>query len=890
MSDPYSAPTERRDSAAPLVQAIRTEVDAWRRDGYSGASATTKRLLEYWFGDEHEATPGEPFRYYFAQREAVESIIYLYEIARARSPEALTARFGVPIAATTEFPRYVVKMATGSGKTKVLSLVIAWAYLHATREPDSTLPATFLLIAPNVIVYERLRADFAHGAIFSTDPVVPPEWWDSFDLAVCLKGDPVPRGASGLLALTNIQALYERKAASPANPVEAMVGPRPPAQPNAAEPLLTQVAARGRVLVLNDEAHHLHDEVKADTGEPLVAVQTIARLHELSAGVVAQVDVSATPKTQQGQLFAEIVSDYPLTQAINDGIVKRPIIGELGGALEQASDDAAVRYRTRIAAGVAKWREYRDLWEPTGRTPLLFVMAENTPAANQIAAHLQTIPELAGRILNIHTRPGTGEITKADLDVAREAARRVDEADSPYAAIVSVLMLREGWDVRNVTVIVPLRAYSAKARILPEQTLGRGLRRVTPPDSGVVERLVVIEHEAFRALWQDFCDDEGIDLDRGPAAEVRPQAIVIAVEPDRMGHDIEIPQLPRMISRSTGRLAHLTIDDVPSRQLRLPDRLREESIDYTGRDMLSGEVVERASYPFPAVGGRDEVLAWYVATIERDARLTGQFHLLAPLVNDWVQRQAFGGPVDFDDPLVLQALAEPAVQEQVLAVFRQVLDDATLTAAPAPVGDVKGLQLSSTRPFLWSGETAVATRSVFCAQPCDSGLEARMVGFFDHCPDVAAFAKMAREVRFSLEYRNEDGRLAYYYPDFVVRMTDDAHLVIEAKGRTDLDVPHKDARARRWADDATTATGVRWQYFRIDEDIFDEYSPRVASLGGLLDVVRARGRDSILRSLPAARRRSREELLAVMDASLARGEVAGVDEEIRAFREGIRGV
>ena len=579
-----------------LVPAIRGEVDAWRRDGYPGVSPTSRRLLEYWFLDEHETEPGVPFRYYFAQREAVESAIYLFEVARIRSPQALGARFDIPIAALTEFPRFVVKMATGSGKTKVMSLLIAWAYLHATREPGSELPRTFLLIAPNVIVYERLREDFANGRIFRADPVVPPEWADTFDLAVTLKGEPVPAGAPGVLALANIQALYERRPPDPVNPVDAMLGPHPPARLDAPPPLLPQIAERGPLMVLNDEAHHLHDEVKADTGEKLVAWQTINRLHELSGGIVLQVDVSATPKNQQGQLFGEIISDYPLTQAIEDGIVKRPIIGELGGAIEQPSDDASVRYRGRLAAGVAKWREYRELWAPTGRTPLLFIMAENTRSADQITGYLETLQDLAGKLLTIHVNR-QGEIAKADLDRAREAARRVDEPDSPYAAIVSVLMLREGWDVRNVAVIVPLRAYTAKAQILPEQTLGRGLRRITPPGSGVDERLVVIEHEAFRDFWDQACAEEGLDLDFEPVEQVRPEAVVIAVEPDRMAYDIEIPQLPRVLSRSVSRLGELRLDDVPPRRLRLPDTAREESVDYTGRDLLSGEIVEHEPTP-----------------------------------------------------------------------------------------------------------------------------------------------------------------------------------------------------------------------------------------------------------------------------------------------------
>ena len=215
-----------------------------------------------------------------------------------------------------------------------------------------------------------------------------------------------------------------------------------------------------------------------------------------------------------------------------------------------------------------------------------------------------------------------------------------------------------------------------------------------------------------------------------------------------MAYDIEIPQLPRVLSRSVSRLGEIRLDDIPYGHLRLPETLHEETVDYTGRDLLSGEIVERATYLYPAAGGRDQVLAWYVEAIQRDARLTGQFHILAPLLLDWVEQRAFGGPVDFDDPRVLQALA-PAAQEQVLSAFRKVLDEFTITSRAVSAGEVKPQRLSATRPFLWSGETASAAKSIFSAQPCDSGLEIRMTAFLDRCTDVEAFSKLAREMRFS---------------------------------------------------------------------------------------------------------------------------------------------
>lgn len=896
MPDPYAVPTVRRESIAPLVAGTRRAVDAWRAGGYPGAGATSKRLLEHWFLDAHESEPGLPFSWYFAQREAVETLIYLHEVAALRSTPALIGAYAdQPVAAEgQDWPRYVVKMATGSGKTKVMSLAITWAYFRALRDTDSALSSTSLVVAPNLIVYERLREDFEHARIFRTDPLVPPEWRHDFDLQVALRGDPVPLQAPGVLLLTNVQQLYDRRVPLDSNPVSAMLGTQPPKDLHAPEPPLLQIARRGRVLVVNDEAHHLHDEVKGDTGEPLVALRSLIRLHELASdGLAAQLDFSATPRNVQGKVFAETVVDYPLAQAIGDGIVKRPVIGELSGAAETESPDASVRYRQRIGAGIAKWRDYVEKLSPAGRSPLLFVMAEDTDSADQIAAYLETVPDLTGRVLTIHVNmsgKAKGEVRTSELEDARTAAREVDRDDSPYAAIVSVLMLREGWDVRNVSVIVPLRALTAKNQILPEQTLGRGLRRMTPPGSGVDETVVVIEHEAFRDLWDKALDDEGLEIERHPAGEEQPQPHVIAVEPERLAYDIAVPQLARVLTRQHRGLEALRPQDLPARALPLPAELRSDTVDYVGRDMLTGTEVERATYALDRPEDPGAVLAWFVGELQRETRLTGQFSLLLPLVKGYIEDRVFGGPVDLEDPRVLYALSEPPVQETVLEVLRTAVDEATLVSGGALAGEVTSLPLSATRPFLWSGEVARATKSVFSLQPCDSGLEVSLCAFLERCSDVAAFAKLAREVRFSLEYRAEGGRLAYYYPDFLVRLTDGKHLVVEAKGLVDLDVPHKDERATRWAVDAGIGTRVRWSYLRVDEDVFGNCERQVTTLSGLLEVIEARNRERLLARLAPPPESTREQALARMQRmrEQLRG-VTGIDEEIQRLREEPRG-
>ena len=214
--DPYAVPERRKPSEATYaVNGVRARVDAWRAQNYTGASATSRRLLGFWFADEHRSDDGQPFRFYFCQREAVETFIYLTEIEPVHALKDLLefAEHGLTLQpGETKRQRLAMKMATGSGKTLAMSLCIVWSYFHALYESDSPMTTSFLVIAPNLIVFERLKRDFGDGTTFRRDPLVPPEWAHDFDLAVLLQDELSPVTARGVLYLTNIQRLYETPA------------------------------------------------------------------------------------------------------------------------------------------------------------------------------------------------------------------------------------------------------------------------------------------------------------------------------------------------------------------------------------------------------------------------------------------------------------------------------------------------------------------------------------------------------------------------------------------------------------------------------------------------------------------------------------------------------
>ena len=171
---------------APCVPAIRKAVGEWRDGNYKGVTDTTRTLLNYWFKTDHRLPGALFFRYHDSQREAIETLVYLYEVVGVHRHKELLEKYapnipGLRLLQYDDFPRYCIKMATGSGKTKVMALAVAWQYFNAVAESRDDYAKAALIIAPNVIVFERLRTDFEGGRIFRTDPVIPPDlqiFWD----------------------------------------------------------------------------------------------------------------------------------------------------------------------------------------------------------------------------------------------------------------------------------------------------------------------------------------------------------------------------------------------------------------------------------------------------------------------------------------------------------------------------------------------------------------------------------------------------------------------------------------------------------------------------------------------------------------------------------------
>src|SRR3984885_4397771 len=653
----------------PCVPALREAVKAWKAGGYKGVTDTTRVLLNHWFFTDHRIPTGLPFKYHASQQEATETLVFVWEYEKIRTRKGLLERYAqdlrdLRLPPFDDFARYCVKMATGSGKTKVMALAVAWQFFNAVREQDDIAKdyaKTFLILAPNVIVFERLKTDFAGGRIFRADPVIPKELEIFWDFDCIMRGDAEKAHAEGTLFLTNIQQLYERPDRSAEDEPDAMtavLGPKPPANKLEMSDFADRIALRsGKLLIINDEAHHTHDEDSEWNN-------VIRRLHTKTP-IDAQLDFSATPRFQKGAIFPWTISDYPLKQAIIDGIVKRPVKG-LARIQEAKSDHASVRYRAYLAAGVERWREYREQLKPLKKKPILFLMLNSTDEADDVAEWLRTKypTEFGGTCTQVIHTKNNGEIKETDLEEARKAVRDVDSDDSPINAIVSVLMLREGWDVKNVTVVVGLRPYTAKANILPEQAIGRGLRlmfRDLIPD--YTEHVDIIGNQKFLDFVDDLEKLEDLQLETFEVGKDKLRILTIMPLEERKAFDIGMPVLTPTLIRKKSLAEEIASLDVMKFQTMLlpltPDDPNNKTFRYEGHDIITLLKIVERDYKVPEPQTAQELIGYYARRIAEAVKLPSQFAVLAPKIREFFENKAFGRWVDLNDHVTIRAMATP---------------------------------------------------------------------------------------------------------------------------------------------------------------------------------------------------------------------------------------
>jgi type III restriction enzyme len=393
-------------------------------------------------------------------------------------------------------------------------------------------------------------------------------------------------------------------------------------------------------------------------------------------------------------------------------------------------------------------------------------------------------------------------------------------------------MLREGWDVQNVTVIVGLRPYTAKANILPEQTIGRGLRRMFgSSSSSYVERVDVIGNPAFLKFVEQLEKDEDITLD---TFDLKDPVVITTIEPDpeKLSRDITVPVLSPILARKKTLAEEIAAIDVAKLTCpKLPKKEGDKAASqfhFEGYDIISLQKLVEREYTIPEPQTAEEVISYYAKRIAQDVKLPSQFAVLVPKVMEFLRDRAFGETVDLTDKTIIRAIATSVAQYLTVKTFATVLRSLVVEEL-APVLEHPGRPLSETEAFPFSRPTFDASKTIFNLVAADNDFEREFAQFLQDAPDVSSFAKLPKRFGFTIEYTDSATNLRYYEPDFVAIDREGVHYVIETKGQENIDVAHKDRAATIWAENATLLTGTTWIYFKVPQIEFGHLQARELS-------------------------------------------------------------
>ena len=800
----------------PLVLKIREEVYEWRQQEYKGATTTTKALLNWWFHTEHEN-----FRYYFAQREAVETIIYLHEIANIRDKEQLFNNYNSSLEVTQKhftenWLRLVTKMATGSGKTKVMSLLIVWSYFNRVYEENNELSSNFLIIAPNIIVLDRLKTDFDNLNIFRKDPCIPEDginnqnWKIDFfsDVEIHIQKQARVKKQKGNIFLTNIQQIYAGREKNPSLDDEDLTdfffGKKVKNKLENTIDLLKLIKQVDELVVLNDEAHHINDEDQ-------VWYKTIQNIHNSllsnNSRLSLQLDFTATPKHKDASIFVQTVSDYPLIEAIHQNIVKNIEVPKKiyrDELKSLPSTKFSEKWRQFIDLGYIEWKKSYNVCIETDKKALLFIMTDDTKNCDDVANYLENnYDDLKGRVLTIHTNRN-GDIvenenapkkTKDELQSLRREANTIDNIDNNKVVIVSVLMLKEGWDVNNVTTIVGLRPF-AKPKILPEQTLGRGLRKMYR-DQNLLERLTVIGTPNFMEFAKDL-EKEGIKVKEIDVGEDIPPFFITSkvVEDEKVKEklDIEFPQIIEKVFRNDELIKTIDISKFKFKPLEYKniDLIKKMKIEWeftVSKETSRVEEYER-NYALDVYN----ILGAFAKEVMDELKLKQGmgFEIICEKIKDLIENYLFGKKIEFDNDLTKANLCIIETRRTIISIMVEEIKKVIINnrtekklGKTLKFGDDKNKRVQDgTTAIYFEPEKSVYNRH-FLANPYEEDMNV----YLESLPDVVSCIKNMGFIK--IPYQKVDGVWSSYIPDFFIKLGENEYCILETKGAEHINDPIK---------------------------------------------------------------------------------------------------
>jgi type III restriction enzyme len=936
-------------------------------DLYDLVTPTTAELLRWWFLEDICQT--RHFNFHPGQRQAILNAIVAHEVLAAPTLQALYKQV-VPEAllegktlnevasAKHAHPKYCLKMATGTGKTWVLQALLVWQLLNAnaaraSATVDPRFTRNFLIVAPGLIVYDRLLDAFCgklQGGVrdFSSSDVARyaelflPEGLRETVFGfvrgnVCAKEEiGLKTTGNGLLAIANWHLLSEADEVVDETEFEAPGAPLAPQQVIAgllpltpgkstgnSLDVLDRRYARGGVLdylvglsdlvVFNDEAHHIHEVKKEGETTEVEWQKSLSRIAESKGRQFVQIDFSATPyndvgsgKNKRKVFFPHIIVDFDLKAAMSAGLVKSLVLDRRKeiGALplefkaerdEDGNPTLSEGQRVMLRAGFAKLKKLETDFATVdaSRHPKMLVVCEDTTVSPLVTRFFVDEFGLADDEIMAVDSGKKAELGEKDWAPLRERLFDVDRHARPRV-IVSVLMLREGFDVNNICVIVPLR--SSQAQILLEQTIGRGLRlmwrdaefdeikrenreriKTGLEPRSLIDVLSIVEHPAFNSFYEGLIAD-GLEIgstgdDTGDTSSAG-DLISVGLRDGYAAFDFAIPFI---LHEAEERLEH----DAPSPASLLPFSAmpRDELKAMLGKGdvFVSQDLQTSTLFGDYRVDGAVMNVTGYNDFLTRLTRRIGQAlsqplpkgnKIAAHLANPYLQvntAELAGWLEDYIRERLFGADFEPLADENWrLLLLQPVLDHITRVFAVALIE-------SEARPIL--GDTEVRYRylsevaklpmretSSLPVRKCiyerlpfplrNGGLERVFIEWAQADSDVEAFCKISetRHDFVRLRYVKEDGLPAFYSPDFLVRTVDAVYLV-ETKAQEQLNNPNVQRKlkaATAWCERISglpiqdSQAERPWHYVLLGERLFAEWREKGARLPALLNFARVR--------------------------------------------------
>ena len=935
---------------------------------------TTAELLKWWFGDDM-VLARSGLNFHAGQKQAILNAIVAHEVLgkdhahwtlldlyRACAPDALLTgtRLNEVASPKHAHPKYCFKMATGTGKTWVLQALMVWQLLNKTAAllegiDDARFTRQFMVVAPGLIVYERLldafcgkliengngSRDFASSDIARfADLFIPDAYRDTVFAFVrgnvCSKTEiGLKATGNGMIAITNWHLLNDSDTADEvedAEEVQTLGAPLEPQQViSAVLPLtpgratgnsldvLDRRYARGNVLdflaglpelmVFNDEAHHIHEFKREGETTEVEWQKSLSRIAATKGRRFVQVDFSATPyndvgsgKNKRKLYFAHIVTDFDLKSAMRAGLVKSLVLDrrkEIGALplefkAERDADGQPVLsegQRVMLRAGLQKLRKLEADFakiDPT-RFPKMLVVCEDTTVSPLVAAFLQNEGLAQDDVMTIDSGK-KAELGPKEWLPVRQRLFSVDRHASPKV-IVSVLMLREGFDVNNICVIVPLR--SSQAQILLEQTIGRGLRLMWRDDEytdlkrenrdrinagqepgSLLDVLSIVEHPAFQSFYDDLIQ-EGLAGTTGDMKDTSATGDVIAAElregfaafdfgipfilqeadEVRDHHAFDLTALPAFTAMTAVQLVELLgkgdtfiSQDLQSATLFGDYRVDGAVMNVGGYNEYLARLTRRISQALSEPVPRGNKIATHLAKPYLQVNTAE----LAGWLDDYIWTQLFDAafnPLDNENWRLL--LLQPVV-DHITKVFAVALLESEEKHVTGQTEVVLRHLSEVPRLMMRESHSVEVSKCIYArlAWPAHSGgLERAFIHWAQADTQTLAFCKISenRHTFARLRYVKDDGLPAFYSPDFMVR-TEGAIYLVETKAQQQTihpNVQRKLKAAMAWCERingllAQQRGGLPWHYVLLAENVLLEWQAKGARLAELLDYARLR--------------------------------------------------